>query len=77
MRNKEMDFNMPQNDTVPKPETTEPSSDELWNYHNMVQSVEPDHKKHPGTNQTPAKKFKRKKRKARKTQRASRKTNRK
>ena len=77
MNNKEIDFNTPENDALPKPETTEPSSDDLWNYHNMVQSVEPDHKKHTGTNQTPAKKFKRKKRKARKTQRASRKTNRK
>ena len=67
----------PENNALPKPETTEPSSDDLWNYHNMVQSVEPDHKKRTGTNQTPAKKLERKKRKARKVQRASRKTNRK
>ncbi len=58
-------------------ESTSTSTEELWNYHNMVQSVEPDHKKRTGTNQTPAKKLERKKRKARKVQRASRKTNRK
>lgn len=58
-------------------ESTSVSTEELWNYHNMVQAVEPDHKKRTGTNQTPAKKLERKKRKARKVQRASRKINRK
>ena len=81
MYNKEMDLTditgTPENDVLFEQETTGPSSDDLWNYHNMVQSVEPDHKKHTGTNKTPAKKLERKKRKARKTQRASRKTNRK
>ena len=58
-------------------ESTPASTEDLWNYHNMVQAVEPDHKHRTGTNQTPAKKLERKKRKARKVQRASRKTNRK
>lgn len=66
-----------ENDALPKPETTEHSSDDLWNYYNLVNATEPQHKKRTGTNQTPAKKHERKKHKARRTQRASRKTNRK
>ena len=83
MNNNEMDLthliSTPDAET-PKPaevESASASTEELWNYHNMVQAVEPDHKKRTGTNQTPAKKLERKKRKARKVQRASRKTNRK
>ncbi len=76
-------------DVNPEPEQTgyhitdEPVSastdtaQQQWDYYNMVNAVEPEHKKRTGTNQTPAKKLERKKRKARKVQRASRKTNRK
>ena len=83
MNNNEMDLthiiSIPDAET-PQPaevESTSASTEELWNYHNMVQAVEPDHKKRTGTNQTPAKKLERKKRKARKVQRTSRKINRK
>lgn len=55
----------------------EDTSQQQWDYYNMVNATEPDHKKRTGTNQTPAKKLERKKRKARKVQRASRKINRK
>lgn len=55
----------------------EDTSQQQWDYYNMVNATEPDHKKRTGTNQTPAKKLERKKRKARKVQRASRKLNRK
>lgn len=68
------DAEIPQTENV---EATSATTEDIWNYHNMVQAVEPDHKKRTGTNQTPAKKLERKKRKARKVQRASRKTNRK
>lgn len=79
MDNNELDLT---NNTIKTPRPTEVKStsasiEDLWNYHNMVQAIEPDHKKRTGTNQTPPKKLERKKRKARKTQRASRKINRK
>jgi hypothetical protein len=83
MNNNELDLTYiisTPDDKTPQPaevENTSASTEELWNYHNMVQAVEPDHKKRTGTNQTPAKKLERKKRKARKVQRASRKLNRK
>ena len=64
-------------ESLPASAKTEDTSKEQWDYYNQVMSVEPDHKKHTGTNQTPAKKLERKKRKARKAQRASRKRNRK
>ena len=62
---------------VPSSAVIEDTSSEQWDYYNMVNSVEPDHRKRTGTNQTPAKKQERKKKKARRIQRASRKINRK
>ena len=58
------------------PQTIDSNQDQ-WNYYNMVNAVEPEKKKHSGTNQTPAKKYQRKKNKARRVQKHSRKMNRK
>ena len=67
----------PEETQQPPKDTNVSNAEDVWNYYNQVQAVEPDHKKRTGTNQTPAKKLERKKRKERKVQRASRKTNRK